>query len=249
MRPEDRRVFHPPQDHERFRDWDAAYVLGALTPADRHEFESHLRTCADCTSAVGELAAMPGLLTRIRPEPDPAEVIPPVRSGPAPSIAAASTADRRSRSLLWALVAVVILVLLIPAAVGSRSVPEDLLAVPLDPVSGIQTGMSVEVELETVAWGTSVSIQCTYPAVPAGVESTLPATRYDAASSHSVTTTSYGLVVTDGSGASHQISSWQAVPGRTITVDASTAIALRDIDEISVVTSGGTVLLTSAIDR
>lgn len=45
-----------------FREWDAAYVLGALSPADRREFEEHLRTCADCRAAVAALAGMPGLL-------------------------------------------------------------------------------------------------------------------------------------------------------------------------------------------
>ncbi len=28
--------------------WDAAYVLGSLSCADRREFEEHLNTCASC---------------------------------------------------------------------------------------------------------------------------------------------------------------------------------------------------------
>lgn len=48
-----------------YGDWDAAYVLGALTVQQRHEYEDHLSDCPDCRSAVGELAAMPGLLAQL----------------------------------------------------------------------------------------------------------------------------------------------------------------------------------------
>ena len=46
----------------RYADWDAAYVLGALSSADRREFEDHLATCPPCRDALAELAGMPGLL-------------------------------------------------------------------------------------------------------------------------------------------------------------------------------------------
>ena len=32
-------------DHARFADWDSAYVLGALSPAERREYEEHLESC------------------------------------------------------------------------------------------------------------------------------------------------------------------------------------------------------------
>jgi carotenoid cleavage dioxygenase len=43
--------------------WDAAYVLGALTDADRQEFETHLVGCASCRRAVAELTAVSPLLS------------------------------------------------------------------------------------------------------------------------------------------------------------------------------------------
>lgn len=43
--------------------WDAAYVLGSLPRAQRHEFETHLSACASCRNAVGELAGMPSVLS------------------------------------------------------------------------------------------------------------------------------------------------------------------------------------------
>jgi anti-sigma factor RsiW len=51
----------------RYADWDAAYVLGALSSADRREFEDHLAGCAPCRDAVAELAGMPGLLSAVNP--------------------------------------------------------------------------------------------------------------------------------------------------------------------------------------
>ena len=48
--------------HETFVDWDASYVLGALSPSDRRAYERHLAGCGQCREAVAELAGMPGLL-------------------------------------------------------------------------------------------------------------------------------------------------------------------------------------------
>ena len=53
------------QDHARFADWDSAYVLGALPPGDRREYEAHLETCEACSRSVAELAPIPGLLARL----------------------------------------------------------------------------------------------------------------------------------------------------------------------------------------
>ena len=52
-------------DHSRYAEWDAAYVLGALSPAERREFEEHLEACEACRRSVAELAPMPGLLARL----------------------------------------------------------------------------------------------------------------------------------------------------------------------------------------
>jgi hypothetical protein len=51
--------------HDGYADWDAAYVLGALSTAERLEFEEHLAECAVCRAAVADLAGMPGLLAQL----------------------------------------------------------------------------------------------------------------------------------------------------------------------------------------
>ncbi|MFC8922914.1 anti-sigma factor family protein [Cellulosimicrobium sp. NPDC057127] len=56
----------PPPDP--YREWDAAYVLGALGPQDRRAFEQHLATCAACRESVAELAGMPGILGMLTAE-------------------------------------------------------------------------------------------------------------------------------------------------------------------------------------
>src|ERR1700730_2998309 len=56
------------EDH-RYAMWDAAYVLGSLSAADRREFEQHMAQCPACREAVAELSGMPGLLS----QPDSAD--------------------------------------------------------------------------------------------------------------------------------------------------------------------------------
>ena len=50
---------------DRYAQWDAAYVLGSLSGAERREYEAHLEQCPSCRRAVAELAGMPGLLARV----------------------------------------------------------------------------------------------------------------------------------------------------------------------------------------
>ncbi|MEV6626447.1 zf-HC2 domain-containing protein, partial [Amycolatopsis sp. NPDC051114] len=48
-----------------FATFDAAYVLGALSPEDRQRFEQHLRMCDRCAASVRDMAGLPGLLARV----------------------------------------------------------------------------------------------------------------------------------------------------------------------------------------
>jgi len=73
-----------------YAQWDAAYVLGALTAAERAEYEEHLAGCARCRGAVAELAGMPGLLGQL----SPAEAMAvEAGSGPAPRESAGDEYD------------------------------------------------------------------------------------------------------------------------------------------------------------
>lgn len=52
------------------------YLLGALDPTERSEFEAHLSTCEVCRGELVRLAPLPGLLNQISPE-DFADDLPP----------------------------------------------------------------------------------------------------------------------------------------------------------------------------
>lgn len=54
-------------DKHRFAMWDAAYVLGCLTPCDRREFEVHIAHCSACWEATAELSGMPAMLSQLDP--------------------------------------------------------------------------------------------------------------------------------------------------------------------------------------
>src|ERR1700753_2641377 len=53
----------PTGDSHDYAQWDAAYVLGSLSAADRREFEAHLEECPACREAVAELSGIPALLS------------------------------------------------------------------------------------------------------------------------------------------------------------------------------------------
>lgn len=78
----------------RYGHLDGAYLLGALGPAERSEYEAHLAGCPECAAAVARLAPVPGLLGRV----DPAAMVPDAPAPPPLSrLVAAVTAQRRRR--------------------------------------------------------------------------------------------------------------------------------------------------------
>ena len=52
---------------------DGAYLLGAITPAQRAEFERHLAGCPQCRESVAQLAVLPGLLSWLVKEDVPTD--------------------------------------------------------------------------------------------------------------------------------------------------------------------------------
>ena len=106
-----------------YRDWDAAYILGALSPGDRREYEQHLACCRRCAAAVASFAGMPGILSAV-PRETTAELLGPV-SSPAtllPGLVhAARAGQRRARTRVAAVIAATALA---GAVAGSRFVPQ-----------------------------------------------------------------------------------------------------------------------------
>ncbi len=90
---------------DRYAEWDAAYVLGSLTPDERLEYERHLETCARCTAAVAELVGLPGLLAKL-PADQAVEIAEPdgrrdARSESTLASVAHRVRHRRRRRRVW----------------------------------------------------------------------------------------------------------------------------------------------------
>jgi hypothetical protein len=219
-----------------FEHSDAAYVLGALTHADRIAYEEHLRTCRRCSAAVAELAVLPGLLARLPglpasaagPEPPPDTVLPGLLAG-----------LRRSRSRRRVLGAAVAVAAAAALVAGTAVVVEGVRDDDRTPGAVQPAGVPValvgdvpvraELRLEGVAWGTRLTMTCRYDGpVPAG-----------AGQPHT-----YQLVVVAADDAIAQsVGQWQVLPGRDALVAGSTDLAVAEIAEVQVRDGDGTVLL------
>lgn len=229
-------------EHDHLDYLDAAYVLGALSPSERHEFERHLRTCSGCARSVGELAGLPGLLSRL----DEEEVAalgdqPPVPPTVLPAVLA-EVARRRHRqrvlSVAGALAAAAVVAVLTLVATGRLTGPDTGVAQPgttstvrpSTTTAMTQLGqyrLSADLGLQDVAWGTRMSVTCTYWGT----------------SSNAANLPAYSLVVRTRSGREEQVATWRAVPGKATTIDAATAAPLSDIARVEVRTVQGQPVL------
>ena len=227
----------------RFAHDDGAYVLGALSPADRREFEQHLPGCADCTRAVGELAGLPGLLGRV----DVALLEEPEAAGPVPvtllpALAAEVRRDRRRRTRVVAgLAAAAVAVLAGVTTVTVLQVTGDDPATATIEASGAtpramvpvgEVPVRASVTLEPVTWGTRLGIECTYETD--SVEYDLPPA------------VDYTLWVRTRDGHAERVGSWRSVDGQEMRMSAGTAATLEDLVSVEVRTADGRVVLELA---
>ena len=226
-------------DHAEFSQWDASYVIGALTPGDRRTFEAHLEECERCRAAVAALASMPGLLSRARSEVETWDNADAAAGPPADLVdLVTERRSRRARSIRNRVIiaasgvaAALALAIAVPAVLTSASVTAPAQTVVLAPVG--DSTMMVSVGLTPVAWGTRIAITCEYP------EGETWAGAYGP--------WAYSLELTDDAGNTSQVSSWRAVAGKTIHLDAATAVPLGRIVSVRVLSSDGVPVLTGTV--
>ena len=221
---------------------DAAYVLGALSPSERLDFERHLATCDACSRSVRSLAGMPGLLDRVDPsvlEDPPAD--PPLPRTLLPALTHAVQARRRRRTTViagLAAAAAAVAALSVPALVGgddgppvadpgTSSASPDLETLRMAPLGEVP--ITATLGLEQVTWGTRMLLTCTYDASSVDVE--LP------------DEVDYLLFVTTADGRTEQVGSWRSVDGTTMRVPAATSVGRDEIAAIEVRTTDGRVVL------
>jgi hypothetical protein len=223
---------------DSYTQWDAAYVLGALSPAERREFEEHLSSCHTCQAAVSELAGLPGLLAQVSPEdaamlvidtPSLGDELPPPKTLMPPQV---SQLRARRRRMVGAIVGVAAALVLIAAAIGigtgalpiGRPPAPYLLAFHrLQP-----TSITAIVEVVPQARGTDFRVECQYG------EADEPSH-----GSHAY----YSIWVIPRSGAAMQAKSWPAYPNKVMTPQARSALAVSQISAVEIRDEAGAALL------
>jgi hypothetical protein len=211
---------------------DAAYVLGALSSAERAAYQEHLATCVECTQAVRRLSGLPGLLSRVSVDvietPPPEEPVPDTLL---PSLVA--QVRRRQRRRSWSIAAaaaVAAIVLSLGVAVLGGLLAQD--DAPPTATQHTMTRLAdipvtARVGLTPVDWGTRLDLTCSYDEPDSGEGREWP----------------YALVVRTRDGSSERVASWVAKPGRTFRLSGATASAAADIASVEIQTLDGRALL------
>jgi hypothetical protein len=233
-----------------FVDWDAAYVLGSLSGAERREYERHLVECDACSTAVAELAGLPGLLAKV-PATEADELLTRSPEIPMPPtllprlVRSARRRSRRARTLVAAGIvaaaaaaAIIVMVLptAFPAGVSPRPSPSGVsTVVALKQV--VPNPLSASVRLTSEGWGTRIEMNCSYGPPPNG--GAKPTWAPGSA-------VGYALYVTDSTGNASEVASWTAAPGTTVEPSGTTSLALADISRVDIRSTSGAVLLAAA---
>lgn len=89
-------------DHREMREALGAYVLGRLDPPERHAVEEHLQHCPSCRDEVADLAALPPLLGRLRPDEAAADLAASPVDVLESVLGSIARERRRLRAGLWA---------------------------------------------------------------------------------------------------------------------------------------------------
>ncbi|WP_236791269.1 anti-sigma factor [Amycolatopsis sp. GM8] len=202
---------------DEFETYDAAYVLGALSPEDRAAYEAHLKECPDCARAVQELAGLPGLLSQVGPEMvETAE--PP--GGLLPSMLSSVRKIRRRRTFTTtgvgavAAVAVALAVLLPQGAGGvTGTAMTPLIAAPVQATAAVAR----------VSGGSRVDMSCEYQGAKYGAD--------------------YRLVAIRPDGTEEDLATWAADPNHTAKITLDTSISPENIQSLEIRSASGTALL------
>lgn len=224
-----------------YREWDGAYVLGALNPRERREFEEHLLVCDPCRAAVTELAGMPGLLGTVPVEEAlsmaSADDPPAPRAPEAVPLASVAAAARRRRNRGRALLASAAAGAVLVAGAGgwaagradrepAAPVAQAPQTVELSPVGEVELRASVTVT--PTAWGTRFDWTCDYPAT-GGDDGIV-----------------YTLVLVDEEGERSTAATWSwSESGSPSGLGASTALPLDRIDSVEIGLAGAEGALAS----
>jgi hypothetical protein len=230
---------------DQYATWDAAYVLGALSAAERREFEGHLSGCEPCRRAVDDLADMPALLSQLtRPDVEAIDAdtgLDDELPGPRPELLDAlldtvGRRRRRARMLTWAgglaaaaAVAIGLLVAIrpspVPSAPPQASGGSILTMAPVTP-----SALTATAQLVGHSWGTDIELNCTYAE--------------EAAGSGQQDADNLAMVAVGRDGSHTRLATWLAQPGVAVSTTGSVSLPVDEIASVQVVSADtGEVLL------
>jgi hypothetical protein len=229
-------------DGDRYVTWDAAYVLGSLSSAERREYEAHLETCQRCRSAVAEISGIPALLAMldledVRALEDETPETPPLRPEVLDSVLdKVRWRRRRSRWLTSAavgvaaaLVAVGLVVAIRPEIVGLENYTPQQTTQALDMNKVSDTPINASITLTDFGWGTRIDMACSYG---------------DWGQSGNTPPQNLGMVVVGRDGSHTQVATWLGLSGATALPSATTPKQKDEIAAVQLVSpDSGKVLL------
>jgi anti-sigma factor RsiW len=224
----------PTGESHDYATWDAAYVLGSLSPADRREFEGHLCVCQLCSQSVSELSGIPALLSKLDGGTVAAMDAGGSLEGPPNLLPSLMTEvhrrRRRVRMATWTTGAAAAVLLAVGLFVGvwahqpSASTPQASIPVlQMDQVG--TTALASTVSLSTQQWGTFIDLDCVCLA---------PVTAHH---------DRLAMVVVGRDGAHTQLATWVADPGHTAKLAGSTSTPVDQIAAVQIVSADSGQLL------
>jgi hypothetical protein len=244
---------------------DAAYVLGALSPVDRREFEDHLRSCPGCRESVQRLAGMPGLLALTTAD-NISESGPGVPNTILPALITRARSTRRRRRLaVGGLLAasIAVLLALVGTVITESAETYPSVAGPTPTVSAPTSGTepSSPSSAGPVPSGSATS---TPPAVDEPMTPLLPGPMSasvelaDKRWGTAITVVcqyekdvdpdiAYDITVIDTDGRTASAGSWRAVAGGNYRISAATALTRDHIAALEVRLPGGEPILRSSL--
>ena len=221
--------FKPDDD---LAEWDAAYVLGALSLEDRRSYESYLAANPARATELTDLAGMPGILNALSRDEAVALTdlagAPPAESRPdnvaSLAQAAAKRQQRSRRTWLAAAVASAAALLIAGAVVGATVFPNTSKPAQTVAMQAMQPtareGLTAELAVTEKKWGTELNWACQYT------------------KDWSRNVDSYDIVVTTHDGEQRAVGSWKPAGDEARGLSAATSIPTSQIRTVDIRVSG-----------
>jgi hypothetical protein len=221
--------FKPDDD---LAEWDAAYVLGALSLEDRRTYENYLAANPARAAELTDLAGMPGILNAL--SRDEAVALTDLAGAPPPqdrpdsvsslAHAAAKRQQRSRRTWLATAVAAAAALVITGGVVGATVFPRSPAPAQTVAMQAMQPtprgGLTAELAVTEKKWGTELNWACQYT------------------KDWSRNVGSYDIVVTTHDGVQSAVGSWKPAGDEATGLSAATSIPTSQIRTVDIRVTG-----------